>query len=70
MLKWLLIALVACAVLLFWRMSAAAKRHMPKTGARAPEFSLPDQTGRLRSSAEFLGRWLVLYFYPRDDTPG
>lgn len=36
----------------------------------APPFSLPDQTGTVRTLAEFAGRWLVVYFYPKDDTPG
>jgi thioredoxin-dependent peroxiredoxin len=36
----------------------------------APEFSLPDQDGNLRSLQDYAGRWLVLYFYPKDDTPG
>ncbi len=36
----------------------------------APEFTLPDQTGRLRSLSEFRGHPVVLYFYPKDDTPG
>ena len=36
----------------------------------APNFSLPDATGTLRSLNEFAGRWIVLYFYPKDDTPG
>src|SRR4051812_5797133 len=70
MLKWLLIAVVAAGSLLLWRMTAQANRNLPRKGQRAPEFSLPDQNGRLRTSAEFLGKWLVLYFYPRDDTPG
>jgi thioredoxin-dependent peroxiredoxin len=42
----------------------------PSRGEPAPDFALPDQTGTVRSKSEFLGRWLVLYFYPRDDTPG
>lgn len=36
----------------------------------APDFSLPDETGKLRSLSEFRGRPVVLYFYPKDDTPG
>lgn len=39
-------------------------------GSIAPDFSLPDQHGRLHGLADYRGRWLVLYFYPRDDTPG
>ena len=42
----------------------------PKPGERAPDFTLPDQNGTPRSLGEFAGRYLVLYFYPRDDTPG
>lgn len=37
---------------------------------RAPEFSLRDQYGNLRSLKDYAGRWVVLYFYPRDNTPG
>ncbi len=37
---------------------------------RAPDFSLPDQSGTLRTLDEFKGKWVVLYFYPKDDTPG
>lgn len=36
----------------------------------APTFSLPDQNGTLRSLNEYRGKWVVLYFYPKDDTPG
>jgi thioredoxin-dependent peroxiredoxin len=39
-------------------------------GDRAPDFTLPDQDGREVSLADFAGRTLVLYFYPRADTPG
>jgi peroxiredoxin Q/BCP len=39
-------------------------------GAKAPAFSAPDQSGRTVSLAEFAGQTVVLYFYPRDDTPG
>jgi len=39
-------------------------------GARMPAFSLPDQTGAVVSSASLSGSPYVLYFYPKDDTPG
>jgi peroxiredoxin Q/BCP len=39
-------------------------------GDKAPDFTLPDQDGREVSLADFAGRTLVLYFYPRADTPG
>jgi len=37
---------------------------------QAPDFKLPDQNGELHTLAEYSGKWLVLYFYPKDDTPG
>ena len=43
---------------------------MLQTGIPAPMFTLPDQDGRERSLEEFRGRKVVLYFYPRDNTPG
>lgn len=39
-------------------------------GSPAPEFHLQDDTGTVRSLADFAGKTLVLYFYPKDDTPG
>jgi thioredoxin-dependent peroxiredoxin len=41
-----------------------------KQGEAAPEFKLRDQTGKMHCSADYRGHWLVLYFYPKDDTPG
>lgn len=39
-------------------------------GMNAPEFSLSDQTGKIHSLNDYKGRWVILYFYPKDDTPG
>ena len=36
----------------------------------APDFNLPDENGKMRSLAEFRGQPVILYFYPKDDTPG
>lgn len=36
----------------------------------APEFTLPDQNGTNRSLSDYHGKWVVVYFYPKDDTPG
>jgi thioredoxin-dependent peroxiredoxin len=41
-----------------------------RVGTPAPAFTLPDQDGRSVSSDELRGSWVVLYFYPKDDTPG
>jgi peroxiredoxin Q/BCP len=37
---------------------------------KAADFSLKDQDGKIRQLSDFSGNWLVLYFYPKDDTPG
>jgi peroxiredoxin Q/BCP len=39
-------------------------------GKKAPAFSLPDQSGKTHSLKDYAGRPVVLYFYPKDDTPG
>ena len=39
-------------------------------GDAAPDFTLPDQQGNPHSLADYRGDWVVLYFYPKDDTPG
>ncbi|NOJ95652.1 thioredoxin-dependent thiol peroxidase [Corallococcus coralloides] len=43
---------------------------MPQAGDKAPGFSLPDQSGATVSLSQFKGRHVVLYFYPKDATPG
>ena len=43
---------------------------MLKVNTKAPAFSLPDEAGSSRTLEEFAGQWLVVYFYPKDDTPG
>lgn len=40
------------------------------TGNRFPDFSLQNQDGKTVSLADFAGKWLVVYVYPKDDTPG
>jgi peroxiredoxin Q/BCP len=39
-------------------------------GQKAPAFTLADQTGHKHKLTDYLGQWVVLYFYPKDDTPG
>ena len=43
---------------------------MLEVGMKAPAFTLPDKDGNLVSLADFAGKTVVLYFYPRDNTPG
>jgi len=44
--------------------------EVPQVGQQAPEVSLPSQDGTQVSVNDFHGRWIVLYFYPKDNTPG
>ncbi|MFA6391898.1 MAG: thioredoxin-dependent thiol peroxidase [Patescibacteria group bacterium] len=37
---------------------------------KAPEFSLPDQSGDIHKLSDYKGKWILIYFYPRDNTPG
>ena len=37
---------------------------------KAKEFNLPDESGKFHKLSDYHGRWVVLYFYPKDDTPG
>lgn len=49
---------------------AALAGDLPEVGKPAPNFNLPDQHGRQHALQDYRGKWLVLYFYPKDDTPG
>lgn len=43
---------------------------MLKEGTKAPGFSLPDQNGKIHTLEEYKGKKVILYFYPKDNTPG
>jgi len=43
---------------------------MLSIGDKAPDFTLPDENGKMVSLSDYAGKWLVVYFYPKDDTPG
>jgi thioredoxin-dependent peroxiredoxin len=49
---------------------AAWAAAMPAEGSMAPDFTLPSQEGKQVSLHDFKGKWVVLYFYPKDMTPG
>jgi peroxiredoxin Q/BCP len=61
-------AAIACATLML--STAAFAQESPAVGAAAPNFSLQDQTGKWHSLKDYRGQWVVLYFYPKDGTPG
>ena len=42
----------------------------PVAGTQAPDFTLPSQDGSAVSLKAYRGKWVVLYFYPKDQTPG
>ena len=68
--KWLIILGLLGTLVTLWMSQAARAGEIPKVGEAAPGFSLPDQNGQVHALREYAGKWLVLYFYPKDDTPG
>ena len=67
--KWAGIVLILI-VLIFWVWRGLRISPRLMEGDTAPEFQLKDQTDTMRALKAYRGRWLVLYFYPRDATPG
>ena len=51
-------------------LSGAPAGDLPQAGQDAPDVSLPSQDGSTVSLKDFRGKWVVLYFYPKDNTPG
>jgi len=66
----ILAAICAVAVVFFAVKMWAADGEPLAVGTAAPGFTLASQSGAPVSLAEFKGRWVVLYFYPKDKTPG
>lgn len=72
----IVLILVVVAVLLvvggftLQRVFAAKNAPMPAVGQIAPTFTLPNQEGQSVDLASYRGHWVVLYFYPKDQTPG
>jgi len=67
------------SILFFMRMLSAALITFslpvtagagPEIGGAAPDFRLQDQDGKWHSLEQYRGKWVALYFYPKDDTPG
>ncbi len=62
------ISIMSAAALLLIGTSSLAEQI--QLGAPAPDFELKDQSGQLHSIEDYRGKWVALYFYPKDDTPG
>ena len=60
----------AAAALTLVLAGSALAADPPAVGSAAPAFTLEDQAGKAHSLADYKGRWVVLYFYPKDNTPG
>ncbi|HXL21680.1 MAG TPA: peroxiredoxin [Candidatus Dormibacteraeota bacterium] len=68
---WLLFAVaIVVALAFFYRTAKAAGSAAPEAGTPAPDFTLNSQEGKPVSLHEFKGKWVVLYFYPKDFTSG
>jgi peroxiredoxin Q/BCP len=63
-------AAAAAVALLGLPAPAARADGAPAAGTPAPDFRLLDQSGKYQTLSQYRGQWVVLYFYPKDDTPG
>ncbi len=70
MLAFALLALVALAVSAASPAPVEGNMSKPEAGAMAPSFSLVDQNGKTQKLSDYKGKWVVVYFYPKDQTPG
>jgi len=59
-----------CVVCVGFAFSLAHAGEMPQVGQKAPKVDLPSQDGSKVKLSDFHGKWVVLYFYPKDNTPG
>ena len=64
------LAAALVATVAFVTVHAADQQTLPSVGQAAPTFTLPSQDGSQISLKSFRGKWVVLYFYPKDMTPG
>ncbi|MFZ0432989.1 MAG: peroxiredoxin [Candidatus Acidiferrales bacterium] len=66
----LIAPIVIFGMLVFAYHAANAADNAPAVGTQAPDFTLPSQTGASVSLHDFRGKWVVLYFYPKDFSSG
>ncbi|HET9406730.1 MAG TPA: peroxiredoxin [Candidatus Sulfotelmatobacter sp.] len=70
MLRIVLLILVVVVIAIAFAPRLLSRGTEPRAGAAAPDFTLPSQDGSSVSLKDFRGKWVVLYFYPKDQTPG
>jgi peroxiredoxin Q/BCP len=66
----ILVVLVLSVLFFVAYQALSVAADVPKAGSPAPDFNLPDAQSKNHRLADYAGKWLVLYFYPKDDTPG
>lgn len=66
----ILLLIVVLAVLVVLVPRLGSRSAVPVEGSNAPDFTLPSQDGSPVSLRDYRGKWVVLYFYPKDQTPG
>ena len=69
MLRIVLLCLAVLAIVLFVS-GLLSRSKAPAAGSAAPDFTLPTQDGSLVRLKDYRGKWVVLYFYLKDQTPG
>jgi peroxiredoxin Q/BCP len=61
---------IATVAVALFAVTGIAQAAAPAVGQPAPAFKLKDQDGKVHDLADYKGKWVALYFYPKDDTPG
>ena len=63
-------SIVTASVITVLLIASSSSIAAPKVGDKSPNFSLQDQNNITHTLSDYEGQWVVLYFYPKDDTPG
>jgi thioredoxin-dependent peroxiredoxin len=68
--RWILVAMIVVGVIALGGLAIVSSAATPAVGSDAPQFTLNSQDGTAVSLKDFKGKWVVLYFYPKDMTSG
>ena len=63
-------SIITASVITVLLIASSSSIAAPKVGDKSPNFSLQDQNNITHTLSDYEGQWVVLYFYPKDDTPG